>query len=124
MTVSDGFLSFVRDQCEPLGSVSVRRMFGGAGIYADGVMFGLVADDVLYLKADDTTEPRFRDEGCGPFTYEPKTGKRVSMSYFRVPERLFDDPEDFALWARDALAVAQGARAAKSKRGRSTKSPR
>jgi DNA transformation protein len=127
MTVSDGFLSFVREQCEVVGPVNVRRMFGGAGIYASGVMFGLVADDVLYLKADDTTASRFRDEGCEPFTYQPKPGKpgkAVRMSYFRVPERLYDDPEDFAVWARNALAVAQGAWAAKSKRGKSTKSPR
>lgn len=124
MAVSDGFLAFVRDQCEAVGPVSVRRMFGGAGIYASGVMFGLVADDVLFLKADDTSAPRFRDEGCGPFTYQPKTGKAVRMSYFRVPERLYDDPEDFAAWVRVALAVAQRNRAEKSTKSKPAKSPR
>src|SRR5262245_63599789 len=91
-------------------------MFGGAGIYADGTMFGLVADGVIYLKADDLNAPAFERENLPPFTYETKDGKRGVMSYRRMPERLYDDPDELATWARDALAAAQrsGVRAAKT----------
>jgi len=89
------------------GVVAVRRMFGGAGIYADGTMFGLVADGVIYLKADERNAPAFERENLPPFTYATKDGKRGVMSYRRMPERLYDDPDELATWARDALAAAQ-----------------
>jgi len=89
------------------GIVAVRRMFGGAGIYADGTMFGLVADGVIYLKADERNAPAFERENLPPFTYETKDGKRGVMSYRRMPERLYDDPDELATWARDALTAAQ-----------------
>ena len=95
------------------GRVTVRRMFSGFGIYADGIMFGLVARDVVYLKADDTSSAAFAREGQGPFTYEAKGGKRVIMSYWRLPDRLYDDPDELAEWARVALAVARCAKAPK-----------
>jgi len=97
------------------GVVAVRRMFGGAGIYADGTMFGLVADGVIYLKADERNAPAFERENLPPFTYETKDGKRGVMSYRRMPERLYDDPDELATWARAALAAAQrtGVRAVK-----------
>jgi DNA transformation protein len=97
------------------GTVAVRRMFGGAGIYADGIMFGLVADGVIYLKADERNAPAFERENLPPFTYATKDGTRGVMSYRRLPERLYDDPDELATWAGDALAAAQrsGVRAAK-----------
>ena len=97
------------------GVVAVRRMFGGAGIYADGTMFGLVADGVIYLKADERNATAFKRENLPPFTYETKDGKRGVMSYRRMPERLYDDPDELATWARAALAAAQrtGVRAVK-----------
>ena len=97
------------------GMVVVRRMFGGAGIYAGGTMFGLVADGVIYLKADERNAPAFERENLPPFTYETKDGKRGVMSYRRMPERLYDDPDELATWARAALAAAQrtGVRAVK-----------
>jgi len=97
------------------GMVVVRRMFGGAGIYASGTMFGLVADGVIYLKADERNAPAFERENLPPFTYETKDGKRGVMSYRRMPERLYDDPDELATWARAALAAAQrtGVRAVK-----------
>jgi len=88
------------------GVVTVRRMFGGAGIYADGTMFGLVANGVIYLKADELSAPAFERENLPPFTYETRDGKRGVMSYRRMPERLYDDPDELATWARDALAAA------------------
>src|SRR6266404_5496289 len=90
----------------PFGPVAVRRMFGGFGIYAHGTMFALAYDGVIYLKADDTTAAAFQREGQGPFTYSAKNGKRAVMSYWRLPDRLYDDPDELAAWARDALAAA------------------
>jgi DNA transformation protein and related proteins len=90
------------------GPVAVRRMFGGAGIFADGVMIGLVADGVVYLKADEHNRPAFEAEGMGPFTYG-KAGKRVIMSYWRMPDRLYDDSEELARYASEALAAARRA---------------
>jgi DNA transformation protein and related proteins len=98
----------------------VRRMFGGAGIYSDGTMFALVADGVIYLKADELSTQAFERENLPPFTYETKDGKRGVMSYRRMPERLYDDPDELATWARAAQAAAQrsGVRAVKKGAGR------
>jgi DNA transformation protein and related proteins len=88
------------------GPVVVRRMFGGAGVYADGVMFALVHDGVVYLKADAYNAPAFERERLGAFTYS-RRGKRAALpSYRRMPDRLYDDPEELAAWARAALAAA------------------
>jgi DNA transformation protein and related proteins len=107
----------IQELFSAFGVVVVRRMFGGAGIYADGTMFGLVADGVIYLKADERNVPAFERENLPPFTYETKDGKRGVMSYRRMPERLYDDPDELVTWARDALAAAQrsGARAVKKR---------
>ena len=86
--------------------MSVRRLFGGAGLYVDGVMFAILSKDVIYLKADDGTRAAFEREGCAPFSYQAKGGKRAIMSYWRAPDRLYDDPDELAVWARDALAAA------------------
>jgi DNA transformation protein and related proteins len=91
------------------GRVSVRRLFGGFGIYVDGVMFALASRGVIYLKADDDSAAAFRREGSGPFTYGAKGGQRTIMSYWRLPDRLYDDPDELAAWARTALSVARRA---------------
>ncbi len=106
MTASDAFVELLKDNLRGLGPVSVRRMFGGAGVYADGVMFGLVADDTLYLKVDDLTKSAFEAEGLAAFAYE-SNGRTIALSYWRTPERLLDDPDEMAEWARIALGVAR-----------------
>ena len=88
------------------GPVVPRRMFSGFGVFSDGTMFGLVVRGVLYLKADVQTVAAFEAEGQGPFSYMAKGRKRASMSYWRAPDRLYDDPDELARWARDALAAA------------------
>jgi len=88
------------------GPVTVRRMFGGAGIYADGTMFALVADGTIYLKTGDSNAAMFEREQLSPFTFSKRTGERVVTSYRRMPDRLYDDPDELAVWAREALAVA------------------
>ncbi|MET0923180.1 MAG: TfoX/Sxy family protein [Xanthobacteraceae bacterium] len=96
----------IRELFAAFGPVSVRRMFGGAGIFADATMFALVHDGVIYLKVDERTMPAFEREGLGPFTYM-RRGERASLSsYRRMPDRLYDDPAELAVWARDALAAA------------------
>jgi len=84
MAVTEGFKDLVRDLLGEFGPVTIRNMFGGAGIYADGVMFALLADDVLYLKADETSARAFRAEGMEPFTYLTEGKGPVVMSYFEV----------------------------------------
>jgi DNA transformation protein len=97
----------IRDLFSSFRPVTVRRMFGGAGIYADGVMFGLVVDDVIYLKAGDDNAADFDREYLPPFSYEAKSGKRAVMSYRKMPERLYDDPDELAQWANRAYQAAQ-----------------
>jgi DNA transformation protein len=96
------------------GPVSVRRMFGGAGIFVDGLMIGLVSDGVIYLKTDAETYLAFVREGRAPFTYPTRNGTHTLTSYWRMPDRLYDDSGELARWARDAHAVAL--RAADKKR--------
>jgi DNA transformation protein len=97
------------------GPVSVRRMFGGAGIFVGERMIGLVSRAVIYLKADAETIPAFEREGLAPFSYATKNGEHKLTSYWRMPDRLYDDTEELARWARDAQAAAL--RAVEKKRG-------
>ena len=109
MPVSRAYKTFVQDLLSEFGPVSIRNMFSGAGIYADGVMFAILVDDTLYLKADALSARDFAAEGKRPFTYRPKDRGPVAMSYWEVPERLLDDPEELVTWARRAHAVALAA---------------
>jgi len=113
---------FLLDLFSDFGPVTIRRMFSGFGISVDGVNFALALRDGLYFRADDQTIPRFESEGSTPFQYQTRA-KTVSVaSYWRLPERLYDDPQELTGWARDALAAAQ--RAALSKRVGSRKRPK
>ena len=105
----------IRELFSGFGPVAVRRMFGGAGVVAAGLMIAIVSDGVIYLKADQRTVPAFEREGLAPFTYATRKGERALPSYWRVPDRLYDDPDELAGWARDALAAARSAAAPKSK---------
>jgi DNA transformation protein len=98
------------------GRVSMRRMFSGAGLFADGLMIAIVVDGVIYLKTAPGNAGAFEREGCGPFTYATKDGKRSLASYRRMPERLYDDPNELAVWARAALAAARAGMAGKRRR--------
>ncbi len=119
MPVSSEFLDFVKDQLSGLGTIVIRPMFGGAGVYCNGVMFALIADETLYFKADDKLIPDFQAEGMTPFTYDGK-GKVIVMSYWRVPERLYDEAEEMTRWAQASLEVALRS----TKSSRQLKSPR
>lgn len=98
------------------GPVSARRMFSGFGLYAEGVCFCLVLrGGEFYLKTDERTFAGFEAENCKPFSYtQPSTGKVVSInSFWRMPERLYDDPDELAEWTRVAVAAAHRAQLAK-----------
>ena len=83
-------------------------MFGGHGVFADGLMFALESDGELFLKADDLTIPKLAAENSEPFVYKAK-GREVALSYWKLPERLYDEPDDFAGFAREAFGAAQRA---------------
>lgn len=111
------FVEYLHEVFAAFGPIDARRMFGGYGIFRDGVMFALVADDVLYLKADDSSARLFESRNLGRFQYN-KGGMAVSMSYYEAPEEIFDSPEDAALWGRRALDAALRA---KSRSGRTVR---
>ena len=107
MAVSDEFVDYVIDQLAGWGQVSARKMFGGAGLYCDGVMFGLIAADVAYLKVDDSNREDFVRAGSSAFNPYPEKAKSVVMSYYEIPADVLEDPELLAKWAERALAVAR-----------------
>ena len=119
---------FIRDLFAQFRPVTIRRMFGGAGLFADGVMFGLVVRDVIYFKVDESSIADFEREGSQPFTYTrgKSTGRasQHSLPYWRLPERLYDDPDELAVWAERALGVAERKKFAprgRAKRGASSR---
>jgi DNA transformation protein len=118
MRVSDGYIALLQDILSDLGTVTARRMFSGAGVYIDGVIFALVIDDVLYLKTDDESRAAFEAEGLAPFSFV-KQGKRICTSYWRAPELLLDDRAEMQRWAARALQAAKrsGPRRARKKKG-------
>ena len=103
MAVSGEFLEYILDQLSKWDGVSVRRMFGGAGLFRGGKMFGLVANDVTYLKVDDTTKDKYIETGSSPF--KPFTDRPKIMSYYELPGEILEDPEEFIEWAEESLFV-------------------
>jgi DNA transformation protein and related proteins len=110
---------FLLDLFSDFGPVAIRRMFSGFGISADGINFALALRAGLYFRADELTIPQFEAEGSKPFQYSTRTKTVTVSSYWQLPARLFDEPEELTEWARAALAAAQ--RAALKKRARPRK---
>jgi DNA transformation protein len=110
---------FLIDLFADFGPVTIRRMFSGFGISADGTNFALALRGGLYLRADEQTIPCFESEGSKPFQYQTRTKTVTVASYWQLPERLYDDPEELTGWARAALAAAE--RAALKKRPKKRK---
>jgi DNA transformation protein len=105
---------FLIDLFSAFGPVTTRRMFSGYGISADGTNFALALRAGLYFRADEATIPQFEAEGSKPFQYQTRAKTVTVNSYWQLPARLFDDPEELSHWAKAALAAAQ--RAALKKR--------
>jgi DNA transformation protein len=117
------FHAFVQELLEGLGPVRIRRMFGGAGVYADDVMFGLIDDEVLYLKTDEALRAELAAEGSIGWVYSRAPGKWEETSYWRLPETALDDPDEAVAWARRALDVATARAAQKPQRRRRRGAP-
>jgi DNA transformation protein len=107
MTVSDEFIDYVIDQFVTWADVSARKMFGGAGLYSDGVMFGLIADDIAYLKVDDSNREDFVKAGSSPFNPFPDKVKTIIMPYYEVPADILENRDQLAAWAERSLTVAR-----------------
>lgn len=98
-------VDFVVESLVPLGGVSARRMFGGHGVFKDGLMFALIADDRLYFKVDDHDRPAYQAAGLDPFTYLER-GKPMALSYHEAPPEGFDDGDVMCAWAKKAYGAA------------------
>ena len=99
------FVTYVVELMQSIGPVSAKRMFGGYGIFLDGLMFGLIADSVLYLKVDEDTENEFKAKGLEAFTYTKK-GNEFKMSYYQAPDEALEDAEEMSSWANKAYGAA------------------
>lgn len=114
MVASDTFAEFLREQLAPLGRLATRRMFGKTGVFCGGLMFAMVTDDTLYFRVDDDNRTAFAEaESFPPLNYESR-GRTIDLSFWRAPDRLFDEPDELVRWARAALGAA-GRVAAKRK---------
>jgi len=100
------FVDYLLEQLAPLGEVSAKSMFGGWGIYHEGRMFALVADDTLYLKVDDANRSDFESKGLLPFRYDRTDREVAVMSYYQPPTAALDDRELLCEWAGKGIAAA------------------
>jgi DNA transformation protein and related proteins len=107
MVASDSFAEFLREQLAPLGRITMRRMFGKTGVFCDDVMLGMVTENTLYFRVDDHNRATFKEAASFPPLNYQKKGAAIDLSFWRVPERLFDDPDELVSWARAALAAAR-----------------
>jgi DNA transformation protein len=114
MPVTDEFLIYLKDQLADMGPVTSRRMFGGAGLYCDGLIFAIVVDDVLYFKVDDSNRADYEAAGTEPFTFTHDKGQMV-MNYYEVPVDVLENKEKTSQWALKALDAAQAAKKTKTK---------
>jgi DNA transformation protein and related proteins len=106
MVASAEFAEFLREQLAPLGYVTLRRMFGKTGVFCDGFMLGMVTDNTLYLRVDEHNREAFAEAASEPPLNYRKQGEMIDLSFWRAPERLYDEPGEFVEWARIALAAA------------------
>jgi DNA transformation protein len=114
MRVTDGFRAFVLEQLEGVKGVRARAMFGGVGLYAGDVFFGILAADTLYLKVDDGNRPQYEAADMKPF--RPYADKAMTMPYYQVPARVIEDADELAAWALASVDAAARARTQRPKR--------
>lgn len=108
------FVEHLKEVFAPFGPIRAKRMFGGYGLYHDDLMFGLISDDVLYLKADKYSSIAFSERGLPPFAYE-RGGKTMKLSYYMAPQEIFEDAAQAKEWASRAFEAALRARRSKRK---------
>lgn len=100
------YRDYVLDILAPFGDITCRAMFGGYSLYRNGIIFAIIADDMLYFKVDDSNRPDFEEKASEPFTYEVKS-KRVSMSYWQVPLEVMEDETQLIAWVEKAYEVGR-----------------
>lgn len=115
MASDSAFIDYLMDQLQWLGPVTGRRMFGGYGVFLEGLMFGVVFGNTLYLKVDKDSQADFEALGLPPFTY-PRGNKEIALSYYQTPDEAMDDSEMLLTWANRAYAAAIRCAAEKSKK--------
>jgi DNA transformation protein len=120
MVASDSFAEFLCEQLAPLGPLRMRRMFGKTGVFCDGLMLGMVTDNTLYFRVDDDNRTAFAEAASFPPLNYEKKGSTIDLSFWRAPDRLFDEPDELVRWARIALSAARRV-AAKTKRAAPTR---
>lgn len=116
MGVRSEFVEYLIEQLEPLGPVKLRAMFGGHGIYLDGLFMAVLFDDMLYLKTDAESWQRFAAAGSAPFVYADRTGREIEIGYWRLPDEALEDGDSVRAWAREAIGAALRARDRKKPR--------
>ena len=107
MAISDEFVEYILEQLSSWGEVSVRRMFGGAGLYRSGTMFAVIADDVAYLKVDDSNRDDFVRAGSAPFEPYPDKIKTTIRTYYEIPADVLEDSAELAKWAERSWLIAR-----------------
>jgi DNA transformation protein len=116
------YIDYLKEHLAPFGAIEARRMFGGWGIYHQGLMFALVVNDTLYLKTDAELAPRFQALGLEPFRYSRRE-RQIALSFYQSPEGLYDDPDEAKSWASLAYAAALRASKRRSPRKPVSRSP-
>lgn len=109
MAPSSSYLDYIKDLFSPFGDITVRKMFGGGGIYCDGAIFAIIGDDDIWFKVDDVSRAAFETAGLKPFEVE-MNGKTGTMSYYNAPEEIFDDNDALRRWTLLALGAAARAK--------------
>jgi DNA transformation protein len=107
MVASPEYAEFLSEQLAPLGRITTRRMFGKTGVFCHGVMLGMVSDNTLYLRVDDENRAAFEEARSSPPLNYAKKGALIELSFWRVPDRLFDEPDELLRWATAALSAAR-----------------
>jgi DNA transformation protein len=115
MAAASALLDYLIDQLSPLGDVRGRSMFGGHGLYLDGTMVGIIAEETLYLKVDAGNRADFERESMEAFAYSSK-GRRVALSYWEAPAVVIEEPDELHKWVRQAAAAARRSQATKAPR--------
>ena len=112
MSRNSEFAEYVAELLAPQGRILVRRMFGGHGVYCDGLFIGILSGETLYLKADETSRTEFESAGCAPFTYQ-RAGKTAALGFYAAPADALESPGLIVPWARLAMSAALRAQAGK-----------
>lgn len=116
MAYDPDFGEWVREHFATLGPLEIKRMFGGAAVYANGLIFALLDDGVIWLKADEVNAPLLVEAGARQFTYPTRGGATMAMAYWSLPESALDDPDEAVDWARKSIDAALRKAAARKPR--------